>query len=332
MIPVLHRLLRLLALLPLVLAFGQARAVDKINFQLDWLPGGDKSAAYLGIKKGFFAEEGIEVTILSGRGSSDAVTKLATGVSDIGTGGFSALMMAAAEGPVPVMAIASIYSKQPDAIFTVKGSPITSLKGVLGKQVATAPFSSSNVIWPVILQANGVDADKVSMLKVDPGAMAGMLAAGKVDATINWITVAPAFEAVLKEAGRQLVILPWSEFGLDGYGLTLFASAKVIKERPQVVAKFVRAYQKATLAAIADPMASAMALKDKVPEVDPIPAAAEFRASIPLIKNEITDRDGMGAFEPKLLKATWTWVAKSKGYPMDKIDPEKLVDRSFLGK
>jgi NitT/TauT family transport system substrate-binding protein len=323
---------RILAALAFMLASTACLAADKIIFQLDWLPGGDKAAVYLGVQKGYFADEGIEVTIQPGRGSSDAITKIGTGSADLGTGGIGALMMAAAESGVPVKAIMSIYSKQPDAIFTVKGSGIVTLKDVAGHRIATAPFSSSNTVWPVILTANGLDISKVQMLNADVPALAPMLATGKVDATINWITVAPAFEAVLKQAGKELVILPWSEYGLDGYGLTLFASDKLIRERPQVIPRFLRAYIKATMAAIADPAAAAAALKAMVPEADLAAATAEYKASVPLMKNAISDRDGIGAFDPKLLKATWEWVAKAKNYPPNKVDPEKLVDRSFLPK
>lgn len=56
-----------------------ALAADKVTFQLDWLPGGDKSPVYLGVQKGFFEEENLEVTISVGRGSTDAITRIATG-------------------------------------------------------------------------------------------------------------------------------------------------------------------------------------------------------------------------------------------------------------
>ena len=100
------------------------------------------------------------------------VTKLATGTADMGTGGLAALLQAKATDNVPVKAVMSIYTMQPDAIFTTKESGINSLKDLQGKTVATATFSSSNVSWPLVLKANGVDADKIKLLKVDPGACA----------------------------------------------------------------------------------------------------------------------------------------------------------------
>ena len=265
----------------LVGANAAAVAAEKIVFMIDWLPAGDKAVPYLGVQEGLFAAEGLEVTIQSGRGSSDVVTKLGTGAADLGTGGLAALLQARAQTPVAVKALASIYTLQPDAIFTTEGSGISTLKDVAGKTVATATFSSSNVSWPLVLKANEIDPAKVDLLKADPGALAPMLATGKVAATINWVTVAPAFAKPLAETGKKLKVIAWSDYGFDGYGLSVFASEKILTERPETVKKFMRAYMKATAAAIADPTAAAKALKAMVPEVE-LPGMPLISSPLPL--------------------------------------------------
>ena len=309
-----------------------AVAAEKITFMIDWLPSGDKAVPYLGVQKGLFAAEGLEVVIQSGRGSSDVVTELGTATADIGTGGLSALLQAKAENKVPVKAVYSIYTQQPDAIFTTEGSGITTLKDVAGKKIATATFSSSNVTWPLLLQANGIDPAKVDLLKADPGALAPMLATGRVVATINWTTVAPGFVKPLAETGKKIKIIPWSQFGYEGYGLSVFVSEKMLAERPDAVKKFLRAYAKATDLAIADPKAAAAALKTMVPEIDEAVAEQQFTASVPLIVNDIAKANGAGAFEKALLAKTWEWTAKAQNMPLDKLDPETAVDRSLLPK
>ena len=329
------KLLALFGLAGLALLIGAnapAVAAEKVVFMIDWLPAGDKAVPYLGVQDGLFAAEGLEVTIQSGRGSSDVVTKLGTGAADMGTGGLAALLQARAQTPVAVKAVASIYTLQPDAIFTTEGSGISSLKDVAGKTVATATFSSSNVAWPLVLKANEIDPAKVDLLKADPGALAPMLATGKVAATINWVTVAPAFAKPLSETGKKLKVIAWSDYGFDGYGLSVFASEKILTERPETVKKFMRAYMKATAKAIADPMAAATALKAMVPEVDVEVARAQFAASVPLIVNAISKKDGEGAFDKALLAKTWKWTAEAQNMPLDKLDPEMAVDRSFLPK
>lgn len=321
---------RLAAALGLTLALAGAARAEPLTFLIDWLPAGDKAAIYLGVEKGLFKAQGLEVTVQSGRGSSDVVTKLGTGAADMGTGGLAALLQAKAQSGVPVTAVMAVYTKQPDAIFTTTDSGVSSLKDLVGKTIATATFSSSNVAWPLVLKANGVAADAIKVLKVDPGALAPLLAAGKVAATINWLTVAPAFQGPLREAGKTFKALPWSESGYEGYGLSVFASDRMIAQRPDAVRKFLAAYARATEMANADPEAAARALKAAVPEVEVARAAEEWTASVPLIDNALARKDGPGVFEPGLLKTTWTWVAESQGIPVASFDPAKAVTGAFL--
>jgi NitT/TauT family transport system substrate-binding protein len=67
---------RRLAIGGVLALLGQAPALaqEKILYLNDWLPAGDKAPAYIAVAKGLFAAEGLEVTIQSGRGSSDVVT------------------------------------------------------------------------------------------------------------------------------------------------------------------------------------------------------------------------------------------------------------------
>ena len=178
----------------LLFAAGAARADDKLVYMNDWLPGGDKAIPYYAKEKGLFAAEGLDVTVQTARGSSEAITRIATGTADVGSGGLAALLQARAESNVPVKAILSVFTVQPDAIFTTEASSIKSLKDLAGKKIATATFTSSNVIWPLILQAEKIDPAQVTLLKVDPGALAPMLTTGQVDGTINWSTASPSLK------------------------------------------------------------------------------------------------------------------------------------------
>jgi NitT/TauT family transport system substrate-binding protein len=316
----------------LALGGASARAAEHYVLMLDWLPSGDKAPAYVALQKGYFAEEGLDIVIQNARGSTDALTKVATGTADFATAGLPALMSAAAQSGIPVRAILSVYTKQPDSLFVVKGGPIKTLKDAVGRKVATATFTSSNALWPLFLQKNNIDPNSITLQKVDPTILGPMLASGQVDATLSWLTVAPTYASVLKQAGKELTVLPWSEFGLDGYGFAVFASDRVIKSNPKAVAAFARAIKKAIDFSVADPDAAGAAVHAAATTVDIAVAAASFRASIPLIKNEISAKDGAGAFESSLLRKTWEWVAKSENYPLDKVNPETLVDRSFLPK
>ena len=313
------------------LLFGPAvPAAETVRLQFDWLPSGEKAPFYLGVEKGLFAAEGLDVVILPGRGTADALAKLGAGVADIGTGGLSTLLSAKAGGQLPVTALMPIFTKQPDAVATVSRNNIASLKDLVGKRVASAPLSSSTPMWPAILKANDIDPASVKLQKVDPVALPAMLAEGKVDAVMAWVNEVPRYQSVLDRVGLKLVMLPWSDFGFDGYGLTLFASDRFLKERPETARKFVRAYLKALRMSQADPNAAAAATHSAAREVDLDVALGEWQGTSALVFNEVTQKDGLGMFDKTRLADTWMWVAKSEGLDPKALDPETAVDRSFL--
>jgi NitT/TauT family transport system substrate-binding protein len=311
----------------LALLFGTAgMAAEKVTMQFGWVPGGDRAAYYLAKEAGLFAAEDLDVQLMSGKGSNDAITKVATGVADFGEGGLDALLRAKLQNDVPVTAVMPVFSKAPDALFTTEASGIKSLKDVAGKKVATSPFTSSNGPWPFLLLSNGVDPEKVTLIKADPNALAPMLATGQVDAIIAYVTNEPAIRGILKEGNKTMVMLPWAEYGLSGYSSSLFVSNKTLATRRDVVVRFVRALKKAELMMQADPDKAAAAVKALVPEIDVAITAAVARATLPLIFNENTTRDGLGVFSPELVKTTWEWVAKQEKVSPEKLDPTSAVD------
>lgn len=309
-----------------------ARAAEKISYMNDWLPGGDKALPFYAKEKGLFEKAGLDVTIQTARGSSEGITRIATGVGDVGSGGFTALLQARAEQHVPVKAILSIFTLQPDANFTVAGSGVNTLKDLEGKKVATATFTSSNVIWPLVLAANNIDASKITLLKVDPAALVPMLTSGQVDSTINWSTASPAFVTALGGVGKTLNIIPWSKYGFEGYGYSLFASEKMIAERPAALHAFVAAFVEGMKMALADPADVARAMKATFPQMDQSLVEKQFLTIVPLIDNPIEKAEGLGNFQKDRLYKTWEWTAKAQNMALNTIDPETAVDRSFIPK
>jgi NitT/TauT family transport system substrate-binding protein len=99
-----------------------------------------------------------------------------------------------------------------------------------------------------------------------------------------------------------------------------------------MLARLVRAFQKAVAFVVANPLRAAKDLKAMVPDADVETDAAECEAAALLIKNEISEKNGMGTYEPTLLAKTWEWVAKAQNFPIDKLRPDAVVDRSFVPK
>lgn len=309
---------------------GPALAADKVVYQLGWIPSGANGIEYFGKADGYFGKAQLDVEIRSGNGSSDALTRVAAGSADMTAVGIDAVFAAVARQKLPVRIIYSIYNKKPDAIHVAAGSPIHNLKDLPGKTIATSVYSSVNVVWPLLLQKNGVDPASVKLMKVDSGTLAPLIASGQVDGALDWVTSAPGSASVLKGAGKTLREIKWSDYGYDGYGYVIVANEKFLKEKPDVARRFLDAYRKASMVAVTNPSAVGAAMAKTVSGLDAKVAGEEFSASIPLIDNEMTRKDGWGGFSPDRVKMTWEWVAKSQGLPVNALDPMSIIDIKYL--
>ena len=321
---------RALTLAGLASLSSAAFAADDVRFQLDWLPGGDKAPIYVGLAKGFFEEQDLNVSVATGRGSNDAITKLATNNADMGLSDLVALLMAKAENDVPVSAVYSVFSEAPHAFFVLKDSGIDSVDDVAGKRIATSPFTSSNVFLPLLLDVNGVDEDSIRLTKADPGALSAMLIQGNTDVVISWVTDTVKYEHRAQIANKSISVMPWYDAGLAFYSTSVIGSDRFLAAQPEVAKRFVTAYAKAIDYTWSHPEESGQIVHDMVPEVEAQTATDTIKSIKGLVINAVSERDGMGALTPERLATTWEWTAKAQGKAIDSFDPETAVNRSVL--
>lgn len=314
-----------------LLAAGPAAAADAVTFQLSFLPQGSDAAVYVGVQKGLYAAEHLDVTIIAGRGSTDTLSKIATGVIDLGFVSFDIFLASKSSGTVPATAVMAFLTKPPDSLLVATSSGITRLKDVVGRKVGTPPFSSSNLAWPIMLAQNGIDPASVTLLKADPNTLPGLLATGQIDAINGWATTAPSLQPVLAAAGKTMMVIPWSNSGYEGYSLTVVASDKTLAERPEVVRRFLKVTRQAIAIVYENTDRAAEMVKAMVPQAELAVFKAQIEATKPYLLNEITDREGVGIFAPARVKKSWDWVSKANSFPPDKFDPLTAIDTRFLG-
>lgn len=313
-----------------MVAASSAQALDKVTFQLDWLPGGDKAGVYVCIVEKICEKAGLEISIEPGRGSSEAITKMATGSSDVGTAGLGALMAAKATEDVPVTAVMTMFNMGPHAFYTTKDKGISTLTDVKGKAIATSPFTSSNVYLPLVLADNGLSEDDITLTKSDPATLGPLLMTGQADAIVAWLTDVSRYTGQAKEAGKEIVILPWADAGLELYSASLMASDKFLAERPEVAKRFVAAFKESLEFAKANPDKAGAAVAAIVPELTAENTTGSWLDASKLVYNEVTEKFPLGTFDAGRVAATWERVALSQGLDPAAIDPEDVYTSDFL--
>lgn len=139
------------------------------------------------------------------------------------------------------------------------------------------------------------------------------------------------FDAQAKEAGKELTNLLWWNAGLDLYSSALSASNSFLTDRPDVAKRFVAAFKKSVEFVDANPEDAAAAIVEMVPEMEHDLMVTAIGDTYSIVFNEVTEADGFGVFMEDKPAATWQQVAKSQGIDPASLDPETVVDRSFLG-
>ncbi len=233
----------------------KARAADpdKVSVQLDWVPRGDHAIFFVGKEKGFFAKHGIDVTdIRKGTGSPDAMRLVANGNADFGFGDFPTLAVARSQD-VPVVALSAVNQQSPLAMVSLaKTVKLTKPSDLKGLSVGIHPAGSTYIFFKSFLAANGLSEKDMTISSVAPPYESYLLL-GRVQVIVGYIDAeVPELEAKAG-GGGSLSIMLGADYGWKAYGSGLFASEKSIKDKPDLVGRFVKAYTEAFDDVIAHP-------------------------------------------------------------------------------
>jgi NitT/TauT family transport system substrate-binding protein len=239
-----------------------AQAPTKLRVTLDWRFEGPSAPFLIAIDKGYFAAEGLDVTVDTGNGSREAIPRVASNTYDLGFGDINSLIRFRDENPsVNLKAVMMVYDRPPFAIIGRKSKGITTdLKSLAGKKFGAPAADAAYAQWPIMRAVNNIDEKTMKFENVGFPVREPMLATGEVDAVFGF-----SISSVINLKARgvpdaDIVSLLMSDYGVDLYGNAIMASPKLQAENPEAIRKFIRAFIKAWRDVIKDPAAGAAAV------------------------------------------------------------------------
>lgn len=203
--------------------------LTSLRLQLDWYPQPEHGGFYTALLKGYYKQEGLDVSIAPLTQYGSAAQIIASGKMDIGLGSSDQVLEWNSNG-LPLVAIAATMQHDPQAIMVHAASPVHDFKDLEGRTIA----AQTGATWLkfVTLKYGLHNIRQIpSTLSI-----ANFLADPNYVQQI-FITSEPYFA---KQAGADVRTFLISSSGYDPYRVQ-FTTREFATQHPDVVAKFVRA-------------------------------------------------------------------------------------------
>src|SRR6201988_5541472 len=226
-----------------------AEDLIKASVRLKWLPQAQFAGFYVGVAKGYYKAEGIDLTINPGGPNLLTENLVATGADTFGLSGGTDSVFAARDKGLPIVCIGVSHQITPFIFVTRKDGPVKTLQDFKGKTVTTW-FTGANNVLNGMLAKEGIKADE---LKIQPQQVS---VTPFVDGTVDVITATYYNEFYTIQSRMPKDSL--KTFVAEDYGITfprdtLIVAEATAKEKPELVKAFLRASLKGWKDAFSDP-------------------------------------------------------------------------------
>jgi NitT/TauT family transport system substrate-binding protein len=215
------------------LALCRGTAAETVNFGTDWKAEAEHGGFYQAIATGIYQRHGLEVTLRPGGPQVNHAQLLAAGVLDFNIASNSFVPLNFVQENIPMVAVAAIFQKDPSVLIAHPGQGADSLAALKGKPIMIG--SDTRVTsWQFLKQKFGYTDDQirpysfsVAPFLADPQAIQQ-----------GYLTSEPF---MIEKEGVHPVVMLLADAGYQGYGALIETSDKLVRDKPDLVQRFVDA-------------------------------------------------------------------------------------------
>ncbi len=303
-------LLLAVTLLLTITACGSDTATDgeitEITFVLDWTPNTNHTGVYVADALGYYEEAGLSVTIAQPP-DDGAEALVASGRAQFGVS-FQDTMAPAIIGDsaLPITAVAAILQHNTSGIVSRAGEGMDTPKGLEGHTYATWDLDVEKATLKRVVEADGGDFDKVTLVPSTVTDEVSALESNSVDAI--WIFYGWAGVAC-EVAGLDIDYFAFADIDpvFDYYTPVIIANNDFLTDNPDAAKAFLSATAKGYEYAAENPDDAAEILMDAVPELSSNEELV-IKSQQYLSEEYIADADSFGVIDPARWNAFYSWL------------------------
>jgi NitT/TauT family transport system substrate-binding protein len=305
-----------------------AQAPKKVTLRLAFIYNGHRSPYLLGAQKGFYAAEGLDLTVLEGTGVSAALQLVASGQDTFAVVDPPSLMLGVAQG-MPLRQIVQLYQSSPNALIYWKDAGIKTPKDMEGKTVTTITGDTTTTMLMALIRRNNVDQGKVKIFATDGGTRMQAFLGKRAEGIVGFSNDS---YMTLKAQVKDVDLFLFSDYGIDTMGDGVAANVATIEKQPDVVRGFVKATLRAYQYAFEHPEESIDALMKVAPTRNRAVELEKIKATRKLTESADTAKLGMGYSAKAKWQEAEDLMAQFGGLAKRAASVESYYTNEFLPK
>ncbi len=317
----------LLAALPVLASLTACRHESNgeggvTSVRIQWLDQAQFAGLYIANAKGYFKAQHLAVSIEPGGPDVSPVLLVASGSNDFGVSPATDVIQARSNG-VPVVAIATIFQKNPVVFFAKQSQNIKTPKDFVGHTVGLKYGMEIEYYYRVMMRDAGVDTSQVKEvpIKVDMP----RFFSGEVDVWSGYSLNEPL---AAEERNIPVQDIFCEDWGVPAVGDTIFTTERLIQDNPARVTAFLQAAIQGWTYAIKHPDEAVAETLKVSPNLDRDHQTRMFNATVDLIQ---AGNGPVGSFNIQKWNRMYKMMLES-GLLKTPVEIDKTYNNNFIEK
>lgn len=298
---------------------------DKISVRLSWLHQAEFAGFYVAKEKGLYKNSDIDIVINSGGVDFNSVKMVAAGSDHFGVAGADEVIIARSK-EIPIKAVAALYQKNPICFIALKNANINEPSDFIGKKLGVKYGKTTDFVYRLMMKKLGVPTKNIIEVPVQFNLTP--LFTGQVDVFPGFIINEPL---VAKEKGFDVNVIYPSDYGIPFYANVIFATEKLINEKPDLIERFLRATLQGWEWAIENPEGAVEEVMKYGTNLDRQHQLSMMEISIPLLMGEKSRYHGVGWMEEQVWEEIHRMLLDYK-LIQEPVDLDGIYTMEFLAK
>jgi ABC-type nitrate/sulfonate/bicarbonate transport system substrate-binding protein len=265
-----------------------ALAQTAVSLQLSWLHSAQFAGSYIALDRGWWAEAGLDVSLLSGGPNAPVEPPVVSGAALVGISAADYTAAAVEQGaPFKILAVA--MQKNPFVIASLPANPVNEPADLVGKRIGMA--LANTPVLQALCTLNGVDIDGIEIIPTQYSAQP--LLAGEVDCLLCWETDLPVAMAM---QGVESLTMLMADYGYAVHSQTYIATEDSFANRRSELVALMSGEVRGWEAYREDTDAAAALTLEMYPDAGLDLETQELQAArqVPLMFSDLTDANGFG--------------------------------------